>query len=59
MLTLLAGKEILQKAVYYKSMASDQRALASIEIDLADVPEGKVTFYKKNSNPKNGFKNTF
>lgn len=42
MLTLLTAKEVAQKIVYYKSMSADQRALASIEIDLADVPEGKV-----------------
>lgn len=44
MLTLLAGKEIVQKLVTFKSMAADQLALAAIEIDLNDVPEGKVIF---------------
>ena len=45
MLTLFAGKEIVQTLVTYKAMAADQRALAAIEIKLADVPEGQVSSY--------------
>ena len=51
MLTLLAGKEIVQKIVIFKSMSADQRALASIEIDLADVPEGKTKTYSWRGKP--------
>lgn len=44
MVSLFAAKEIVQMAVYYKSMAADQRALASIEIDLNQIPEGQVCY---------------
>lgn len=42
MVTLLAAREVIQKIVIYKSMAADQRALASIEVNLSEIPEGKV-----------------
>lgn len=42
MLSMIAAREVAQGLVYYKSMAADQKALASIEINLEEVPEGKV-----------------
>lgn len=45
MLTLMAGKEVVQTLVTYKSMAADQRALAAIEIDMNVIPEGQVVNY--------------
>lgn len=45
MLALYTARNIVQTAVIYKSMAADQRALASIEIDINQVPEGQVSFF--------------
>lgn len=38
----MAAKEIVQKTVIFKSMAADQLALASTEINLDEVPLGQV-----------------
>lgn len=45
MISMIAAREVVQTLVYYKSMAADQKALASIEINLEDIPEGKVYFF--------------
>uniref|UniRef100_A0A7E4V1A3 Cytochrome b-c1 complex subunit Rieske, mitochondrial n=1 Tax=Panagrellus redivivus TaxID=6233 RepID=A0A7E4V1A3_PANRE len=51
MLTLFAGKEIVQTLVSYKAMAADQRALAAIEIKLSDVPEGATKTFEWRGKP--------
>uniref|UniRef100_A0AC35F7G0 Cytochrome b-c1 complex subunit Rieske transmembrane domain-containing protein n=1 Tax=Panagrolaimus sp. PS1159 TaxID=55785 RepID=A0AC35F7G0_9BILA len=51
MLTLYAGKEVVQTLVTYKAMAADQRALAAIEIKLADVPEGQTKTFEWRGKP--------
>ncbi|KAI6207074.1 Cytochrome b-c1 complex subunit Rieske, mitochondrial [Aphelenchoides besseyi] len=51
MVSLLAVKQIAQTAVYYKAMAADQRALASIEVDMNDIPEGHTKTYEWRGKP--------
>ncbi|KAE9553775.1 hypothetical protein FO519_002996 [Halicephalobus sp. NKZ332] len=51
MLTLFAGKEVVQTVVSYKAMAADQRALAAIEIKLSDVPEGQTKTFEWRGKP--------
>ncbi|KAI6181179.1 Cytochrome b-c1 complex subunit Rieske, mitochondrial [Aphelenchoides besseyi] len=51
MVSLLAVKQIAQTAVYYKAMAADQRALASIEVDMNDIPEGQTKTYEWRGKP--------
>lgn len=50
-LSLIAAKEFVQKTVYYKSMPADQRALASIEINLEEIPEGQTKTYEWRGKP--------
>lgn len=51
MLTLFAGKEVVQTMVSYKAMAADQRALAAIEIKLSDIPEGQTKTFEWRGKP--------
>ncbi|KAI6234575.1 Cytochrome b-c1 complex subunit Rieske, mitochondrial [Aphelenchoides fujianensis] len=51
MVTLLAAKQIATTAVYYKAMAADQRALAAIEVNMNDVPEGQTKTYEWRGKP--------
>lgn len=51
MMSLWAGKEVVQTMVAYKAMAADQRALASIEINMADVPEGQTKTFEWRGKP--------
>uniref|UniRef100_A0A0N4ZRW0 Cytochrome b-c1 complex subunit Rieske, mitochondrial n=1 Tax=Parastrongyloides trichosuri TaxID=131310 RepID=A0A0N4ZRW0_PARTI len=48
---LMATKEIVQKVVAYKAMAADQRALASIEIKLDEIPEGTTKTFEWRGKP--------
>uniref|UniRef100_A0A0N5BQN6 Cytochrome b-c1 complex subunit Rieske, mitochondrial n=1 Tax=Strongyloides papillosus TaxID=174720 RepID=A0A0N5BQN6_STREA len=48
---LMTTKEIVQKIVSYKSMAADQRALASIEIKLDEIPEGTTKTFEWRGKP--------
>ncbi|CAD6192872.1 unnamed protein product [Caenorhabditis auriculariae] len=50
-LALWAGKEVVQTLVSYKAMAADQRALASIEISMNDVPEGQTKTFEWRGKP--------
>ncbi|KAK5965563.1 Ubiquinol cytochrome reductase transmembrane region [Trichostrongylus colubriformis] len=45
-MSLWAAKEIAQVSVLFKAMAADQRALASIEINLDEIPEGVTKTYE-------------
>ncbi|GMT24407.1 hypothetical protein PFISCL1PPCAC_15704 [Pristionchus fissidentatus] len=51
MMSLWAGKEVIQTMVSYKAMAADQRALASIEIAMADIPEGQTKTFEWRGKP--------
>jgi ubiquinol-cytochrome c reductase iron-sulfur subunit len=51
MIALYATKEIAQTLVYYKAMAADQRALASIEIKLSEIPEGQTKTFEWRGKP--------
>uniref|UniRef100_A0AC35TVE8 Cytochrome b-c1 complex subunit Rieske, mitochondrial n=1 Tax=Rhabditophanes sp. KR3021 TaxID=114890 RepID=A0AC35TVE8_9BILA len=48
---VMAGKEIVQKLVTYKAMAADQKALASIEIDLSTIPLGQTKTFEWRGKP--------
>uniref|UniRef100_A0AAF5D0L4 Cytochrome b-c1 complex subunit Rieske, mitochondrial n=1 Tax=Strongyloides stercoralis TaxID=6248 RepID=A0AAF5D0L4_STRER len=50
-ISLMAGKEVVQKVVAYKGMAADQRALASIEIKLDEIPEGSTKTFEWRGKP--------
>lgn len=50
-MSLWAGKEVVQTLVIYKAMAADQRALASIEINMSDVPEGQTKTFEWRGKP--------
>lgn len=50
-LSLMLGKELVQKAVTYKAMAADQKALASIEIKLDEIPEGSTKTFEWRGKP--------
>ncbi|CAB3405895.1 unnamed protein product [Caenorhabditis bovis] len=50
-LSLWAGKEVVQTLVAYKAMAADQRALASIEINMKDIPEGQTKTFEWRGKP--------
>lgn len=41
-MTLLTAKESIQALVAFKGMAADQKALASIEVKMEEIPEGQV-----------------
>jgi len=51
MLTLYAGKQIAHTVVAYKWMAKDIQALAAVEIDLGEVPEGKTKTFEWRGKP--------
>ncbi|GMS95610.1 hypothetical protein PENTCL1PPCAC_17785 [Pristionchus entomophagus] len=51
MMSLWAGKEVIQTMVAYKAMAADQRALASIEINMSDIPEGQTKTFEWRGKP--------
>lgn len=50
-MSLWAGKEVVQTMVHYKAMAADQRALASIEINMSDIPEGQTKTFEWRGKP--------
>ncbi|VDN53721.1 unnamed protein product [Dracunculus medinensis] len=50
-IALLAAKEIVQKTVIFKSMAADQLALASTEINLDEVPLGQTKTFEWQGKP--------
>lgn len=51
MLTLYAGKQVAHTVVAYKWMAKDIQALAAVEIDLSEVPEGKTKTFEWRGKP--------
>ncbi|TMS38671.1 hypothetical protein L596_005343 [Steinernema carpocapsae] len=51
MMSLFGVKEVVQTLVSYKAMAADQRALASIEIKMDDVPEGQTKTFEWRGKP--------
>jgi len=51
MLTLYAGKQVAHTVVAYKWMARDIQALAAVEIDLSEVPEGKTKTFEWRGKP--------
>ncbi|KHJ92974.1 Ubiquinol cytochrome reductase transmembrane region [Oesophagostomum dentatum] len=50
-MSLWAGKELTQSMVYFKSMPADELALATIEINLDDIPEGQTKTYDFRGKP--------
>uniref|UniRef100_A0A1I7XAI0 Cytochrome b-c1 complex subunit Rieske, mitochondrial n=1 Tax=Heterorhabditis bacteriophora TaxID=37862 RepID=A0A1I7XAI0_HETBA len=50
-MSLWAGKETVQTMVLYKAMAADQRALASIEINMNEIPEGQTKTFEWRGKP--------
>ncbi|VDO07047.1 unnamed protein product, partial [Haemonchus placei] len=50
-MSLWAAKEVTQIAVIYKAMAADQRALASIEVNLDEIPEGVTKTFEWRGKP--------
>ncbi|MFH4974676.1 hypothetical protein AB6A40_001385 [Gnathostoma spinigerum] len=50
-ISLLAAKEVVQTVVTYKAMAADQKALASIEIKMDDIPEGQTKTFEWRGKP--------
>ncbi|KAK6752373.1 hypothetical protein RB195_003662 [Necator americanus] len=51
MMALWAAKESIQVSVIFKGMAADQVALASIEVDLNEIPEGQTKTYEWRGKP--------
>ncbi|VDK45413.1 unnamed protein product [Anisakis simplex] len=51
MMAMMVAKEAVQTFVSYKAMAADQRALASIEIKLSDIPEGQTKTFEWRGKP--------
>ncbi|KAK0416757.1 hypothetical protein QR680_012664 [Steinernema hermaphroditum] len=51
MMSLFGAKEVVQTMVSYKAMAADQRALASIEIKMEDIPEGQTKTFEWRGKP--------
>ncbi|KHN87515.1 Cytochrome b-c1 complex subunit Rieske, mitochondrial [Toxocara canis] len=45
MMALIAAKESIQGIVAFKGMAADQKALASIEVKMEEIPEGQVAHF--------------
>lgn len=50
-MALWAAKETTQTLVLFKAMAADQRALASIEVDMNEIPEGVTKTYEWRGKP--------
>ncbi|KAK6747136.1 hypothetical protein RB195_000389 [Necator americanus] len=50
-MSLWAGKEMVQTMVSFKAMAADQRALASIEVNMNDIPEGQTKTFEWRGKP--------
>ncbi|EYC12004.1 hypothetical protein Y032_0048g1560 [Ancylostoma ceylanicum] len=50
-MSLWAGKEIVQTLVTFKAMAADQRALASIEVNMDEIPEGTTKTFEWRGKP--------
>ena len=51
MLTVMSAKTALTTVVGYKSMPADQKALAAVEIDLEEVPEGRTKTFEWRGKP--------
>jgi len=50
-MTLVAGKQFVRKAVAYKGMSADMIAQAAVECDLSSIPEGKSKTFKWRGKP--------
>uniref|UniRef100_A0A0M3HQF3 Rieske domain-containing protein n=2 Tax=Ascaris TaxID=6251 RepID=A0A0M3HQF3_ASCLU len=50
-MSLLVAKEAVQTMVSFKAMAADQKALASIEINMSDIPEGQTKTFEWRGKP--------
>ncbi|VDL76576.1 unnamed protein product [Nippostrongylus brasiliensis] len=50
-MSLWAAKESAQVMVVFKAMAADQRALASIEVNMNEIPEGVTKTYEWRGKP--------
>ena len=50
-LGLMAAKEGVEDVIRYKWIPADQQALASVEIDLNEIPEGQVKTYEWRGKP--------
>ncbi|KHN86569.1 Cytochrome b-c1 complex subunit Rieske, mitochondrial [Toxocara canis] len=51
MMSLLVAKESVQTIVAFKAMAADQRALASIEVKMDEIPEGQTKTFEWRGKP--------
>ncbi|VDM43553.1 unnamed protein product [Toxocara canis] len=51
MMALIAAKESIQGIVAFKGMAADQKALASIEVKMEEIPEGQTKTYEWQGKP--------
>uniref|UniRef100_A0A915E979 Rieske domain-containing protein n=1 Tax=Ditylenchus dipsaci TaxID=166011 RepID=A0A915E979_9BILA len=51
MMAIYFGSNVLNTVAVYKSMAADQKALANIEIDLSEIPEGKSKTFEWRGKP--------
>lgn len=47
----MAAKFVINTAVEYKSMPADMKAMASIEINLDEVPEGRTKTFEWRGKP--------
>uniref|UniRef100_F1L9A3 Cytochrome b-c1 complex subunit Rieske, mitochondrial n=1 Tax=Ascaris suum TaxID=6253 RepID=F1L9A3_ASCSU len=50
-MTLLTAKESIQALVAFKGMAADQKALASIEVKMEEIPEGQTKTFEWQGKP--------
>ncbi|EYB97809.1 hypothetical protein Y032_0137g2037 [Ancylostoma ceylanicum] len=51
MMSLWATKEMVQAMVYFKGLAADQVALATIEVDTNEIPEGQTKTFEWRGKP--------
>jgi len=50
-IAVFVGKEVVHDIVAYKAMAADMRAMASIEIQIGDIPEGASKTFEWRGKP--------
>ncbi|KAL6738901.1 hypothetical protein Aduo_012397 [Ancylostoma duodenale] len=50
-MSLWATKEMVQAMVYFKGMPADQVALATIEVDTNEIPEGQTRTFEWRGKP--------
>ncbi|MFH4974382.1 hypothetical protein AB6A40_001091 [Gnathostoma spinigerum] len=50
-ISLMAAKECVVKSVVFKAMPADQKALATVEVIMSDIPEGQTKLYEWRGKP--------